>query len=225
MEKNKSPRRPHRPRATSTACPGCQKSLTQCVCAWIQPQRTRLSVLILQHPQEPRQPLSTAYMAHRCLTQSRLKQGLSWPNLSAAWGSSSALSPSEWGVFYWGTAQQWVSKRELLLFLGKTGQPRPAPVPLKGVVLLDGTWSQAKTLWWRNPWLLKLTRIALFPSTPSLYAHFRREPRKECLSSLETLALALPLLGEPLEVREGLLQPFRQLLEKQVPSHQQGKTS
>src|SRR4051794_27654522 len=35
---------------------------------------------------------------------------------------------------------------------------------LEGVVLLDGTWSQAKALWWRNPWMLKCQRVILNPT-------------------------------------------------------------
>ena len=37
---------------------------------------------------------------------------------------------------------------------------------LEGVVLLDGTWSQAKALWWRNPWMLKCQRVILNPARP-----------------------------------------------------------
>jgi hypothetical protein len=31
-----------------------------------------------------------------------------------------------------------------------------APSALDGLIVLDGTWSKAKTLWWRNPWLLSV---------------------------------------------------------------------
>src|SRR5204862_7870678 len=34
--------------------------------------------------------------------------------------------------------------------------PQPILKRLDGIVLLDGSWKEAKTLWWRNPWLLKL---------------------------------------------------------------------
>ena len=56
---------------------------------------------------------------------------------------------------------------------------------LEGIVLLDGTWSQAKTLWWRNPWLLKLQRLVLNPPAPARLGRLRREPRPEALSTLE----------------------------------------
>lgn len=75
---------------------------------------------------------------------------------------------------------------------------------LKGIVILDGTWKQAKTMWWRNAWLLKLRRIVLIPERPSLYGRMRREPRRECLSTIESIGVALEQLGEGPEVREAL---------------------
>ena len=43
---------------------------------------------------------------------------------------------------------------------------------LEGVVLLDGSWSEAKTLWWRNPWLLRLRRLVLNPRHRSRFGDY-----------------------------------------------------
>ena len=51
---------------------------------------------------------------------------------------------------------------------------------LEGIVLLDGSWSEAKTLWWRNPWLLRLRRLVLDPRHRSRFGRVRREPRRCC---------------------------------------------
>ena len=54
------------------------------------------------------------------------------------------------------------SEREVIA-LGRGGMPvadqDAALADLEGIVLLDGSWGEAKTLWWRNPWLLKLRRV------------------------------------------------------------------
>ncbi len=50
---------------------------------------------------------------------------------------------------------------------------------IEGIVLLDGTWSQAKALWWRNAWMLKCQRVILGPAHPSRYGRLRREPRRD----------------------------------------------
>ena len=35
---------------------------------------------------------------------------------------------------------------------------------IDGVIVLDGTWSQAKALWWRNAWMVECRRIVLGPN-------------------------------------------------------------
>ena len=71
-------------------------------------------------------------------------------------------------------------------------------------MVLDGTWSKAKTLWWRNPWLAKLNRLTLTPQQPSIYGSLRAEPRREFVSTLESVAAALTLCGEAPEIEKGL---------------------
>ena len=58
-------------------------------------------------------------------------------------------------------------------------------------MLLDGTWSQAKALWWRNAWMLKCQRVILGPAHPSRYGKLRREPRRDGLSTIEAAAMLL----------------------------------
>ena len=91
---------------------------------------------------------------------------------------------------------------------------RRALAGLDGVVVLDGTWSQAKTLWWRNPWLLKCRRLVLNPARPSLYGKLRREPRREGLATLEAAGLALAQIEERPEIETTLLAGFALLLER-----------
>lgn len=176
---------------------------------------SRLKILILQHPQEPDKELGTARLVEAVLPASTaLRVGLSWPNLKKATGDVTA-QPSEWAVLYLGGSRFEASGEDRLLFLDKKGKPRTGtavPLQLKGIILLDGTWSQAKTLWWRNAWLLKLHRCALIPVAPSLYGRKRKEPRRECLSTLESVALTLDLLGEAPEIRANLIQAFREHL-------------
>src|SRR5438034_1387422 len=62
---------------------------------------------------------------------------------------------------------------------------------LEGIVLLDGTWSQAKALWWRNAWMLKCQRIILGPKAPSRYGQLRKEPRRDGLSTIEAAGMLL----------------------------------
>jgi len=91
---------------------------------------------------------------------------------------------------------------------------------LDGVVVLDGTWKEAKTLWWRNPWLLKLRRLVLNPRHKSRYARIRREPRREALSTLEAVALLLKHLDGGPEIEARLLRALDRLIAEARPSRQ-----
>lgn len=154
----------------------------------------RVFVLVLQHPQERREVLATAAATVGALRRARLVAGLSWPNLSRGLGRRA--DPKRWGVLYLGSARPATlgPGREIIL-LGRDGKAVAAPDAilrsLEGIVLLDGSWKEAKTLWWRNPWLLKLHRLALNPPAPARLGRLRREPRREALSTLEAAALAL----------------------------------
>ncbi len=214
------------PQVKREQCTRCLKALELCVCAFVDPQKTRVHTLILQHPQEPDHILGSARLAHLCLPESTLKIGLSWPNLGALVGKG--VQSSRWVVLHLGsgakkesapaagskkkrasTALQFLSRKGVLL------PDVPASSEIDGIVLLDGTWSQAKTLWWRNPWLLKLKRAILVPSQPSLYKELRKEPRRECLSTIESIAEALTSLGEPAQVGDSLRGAFSKLLDRQ----------
>ena len=91
---------------------------------------------------------------------------------------------------------------------------------LDGVVVLDGTWKEAKTLWWRNPWLLKLHRLVLNPPRKSRYGRVRREPRREALSTIEAVGLLMKHLDGGPETEARLLGALDRLLAGDDPSDQ-----
>lgn len=195
-------------------CEQCGKPQTLCMCEEIKPQDTKLHVLILQHPQEPDHELGSALLAHLALPNSSLKIGLSWRNLAAVLGVKE-IDSSRWAVLYLGSGVQGEEPvTEKVQFVSKKGNPVEAPKQLEGIVLLDGSWSQAKALWWRNAWLLKLRRVILNPKHKSLYKELRKEPRRECLSTIESVAEMLEVLGEKKEVSAHLRSLFSSLLDK-----------
>jgi hypothetical protein len=187
----------------------------------------RLFILVLQHPQERREARATAAATVGALRRAKLVAGLSWPNLERALGRRA--DPRRWGVAYLGSARPAAlaaagGKERDLLLVGRNGAPVGEPGPilagLEGVVLLDGTWSHAKTLWWRNPWLLKLHRLVLNPPAPARLDRLRREPRREALSTLEAAALVLRHVEKTPDAAEVLLAALDRLMAAQTPVSQ-----
>src|SRR6516162_5288941 len=179
------------------------------------PIENRLFTLILQHPQEKKEALATAAATCTALRHAALVIGLSWPNLSRALGR--LADPKRWAVLYLGSARPALfgTDKEVIA-LNRHGEPaadqHAALRGLEGVVLLDGSWSEVKTLWWRNPWLLKLRRIVLNPQHRSRFGRLRREPRREALSTIEAAALLLRHLDGGPDIETRLLAEFDQLL-------------
>ena len=175
----------------------------------------RVAVLILQHPQEQDRVLGTAKLVCSTLANATLTIGLSWRNLGHA--LMRPADAKDWGVLYLGSAQA-AKEKGPLVALDRKSEKLPdqaaARAGLKGIVVLDGNWAQAKALWWRNAWLTRLRRFVVVPDGPSLYGTLRKEARPDAVSTLEAVALALSVLENDAALRERLLAPFRALIAK-----------
>lgn len=180
----------------------------------------RVFVLVLQHPQERREALATAAATVGALGRAKLVTGLSWPNLSRA--LDRRADPRRWGVLYLGSVRPAALDpgREIIL-VGRDSRPLPDPDRvlrgLDGIVLIDGSWKEAKTLWWRNPWLLKLHRLALNPPRPARLGRLRREPRREALSTIEAAALVLRHLEPEPAAADALIGALDRLMAANQP--------
>jgi DTW domain-containing protein YfiP len=196
-------------------CARCGKPQVLCVCEAVTPLRSRVQLVILQHPQEQDRLLGTAQLAAAHFADASVKIGLSWPSLSRLLGRS--VDPARWAVLYLGSAK--VSANLPggdLVLVDRNGEPEPHQgdilADLEGVIVLDGNWSQAKALWWRNPWMLRCRRIVLGPSRPSLYGELRREPRPEGLSTIEAAARVLSRLQKRPDIEAAMDASFAALL-------------
>lgn len=198
-------------------CPRCGKPAGLCICDRVEAVATRLRVVILQHPQEDDAVLGTARLVTATLPRAEIRVGLSWGSLAQALGQEEA-DRDRWAVLAAAKlpAELPAAVRDQpVVLVDRKGRPLDlAHHGLEGILVLDGTWSQAKTLWWRNAWLLKLPRIVLRPREPSMYGSLRREPRREWVSTLEAVADVLPALGEAPEVRAVLRRLLRTLLQR-----------
>jgi len=221
-------RRPHRrkpaPRPALPAtllegplCAHCGKPEALCVCDAIEPINNRVELLVLQHPQEQDKTLGTARVAVTHLAKATFRSGLSWPSLSAALDRD--VDPKRWAVLHMGASPEEDAPQDRdIALLDRHGAPAgnqaAAMRAIDGIILFDGSWSQAKTLWWRNAWVLKCPRLVLRPTQPSLYGKLRKEPRREGLSTLEAAAFTLSRLENRPEIEKTMLSTFRRMLQR-----------
>jgi DTW domain-containing protein len=198
-------------------CPRCLKPAPLCLCDTVEPVDSRIGLLVLQHPQEQDRALGTARLAALHFPDAVFKIGLSWPSLTKALGRP--VDPQRWAVLYLGSARaaQLLPGHDVVVLDRKgaaLADQEAALRGIEGVVILDGTWSQAKTLWWRNAWMLKCRRVVLAPERPSRYGKLRREPRRDGLATIEAAALLVSRIERRPEIAATLNRSFERLLER-----------
>ncbi len=190
-------------------CPGCFRARSVCYCDRIEKIRPRTRLVILQHPRERRRTVGSARIAHLCLEGSRLLWG-------AEFGENAEVmrllaDPTHHGVVLFpGNAS---------LNLSEAGAvAQVAPPALGGrellVFVIDGTWDCARSMINRSPNLRRLPRICFNPRQKSIYG-FRRQPRPECLSTLEAVDELLRILEPGLD-SQILMRLFKSMVEKQL---------
>jgi len=181
-------------------CLRCMRPTRVCYCAHLPSIPTQTRVLLLQHPRERDMAIGTARMASLCLPNSELHVGRSFDDHAAV---LRALSDP--------------ARPAVLLYPGESAtdvlsEPPKGPVTL---VVVDGTWWQAKSIVRDNQVLRSLPRYAFEAPTPSEY-RIRKEPKDEYVSTIEALVHVLGAVeGDPARF-ESMLTPFRAMIDAQL---------
>lgn len=180
-------------------CYVCDKPLATCVCGHIQRLDNRTSITILQHPRERRHPLGTARFAQLGLQGVRVLVDVE-------------------GRYRGPTPPVNFPPRTGVLFPSFAARPLPRAGDIDApehLIVIDGTWHQAKTLYRDMGWLRDLPHYVLSPDAPSRY-RIRREPQHDYISTLEALLLAIVHLEPELGGVERLLGAFDSMIDQQI---------
>ena len=165
-----SPRVSGRPR-----CHRCYLPLHLCLCAEIPRVETRTRFLLLQHVMEAGKKSNTGRVAALALTNARL---LIHGAQAESFDTVPLSEPGTW-----------------LLFPDGPPAPPDAPAP-RQLVVLDGSWSQARRMTQRLPALRTLPRLVLPPPTPGML-RLREPTHPSGMSTLDAIARAVAVLEGP----------------------------
>ena len=186
--------------APRTVCRRCHRPALHCYCAHLAPIPSRTRVVLLQHPREHRIAIGTARMTHLALPNSELHVGADLDHHPRVQALAAA-----------------VDGRTAVLFPG-AGALDPLAVPggpPTTLIVLDGTWIQARKMLARSRLLQRLPRVAFTPARPGNY-RIRREPAAHCLATVEAVADVLGRLeGEGARFAP-MLRAFDHLVERQL---------
>lgn len=177
-------------------CFECFRPKPACFCASIPRIWNRTEVFILQHRREQFHRFNTARIVRKALHNSQLLADYT-NNISRRL----ELKP-----------------RTGLLSPGPTAtllSELPVDQRPDQLVVVDGTWHQAKTLIREIPLLQRLPRYQLLPDSPSRF-RIRREPNGTSLSTVEAVVQALRILEPETAGLDRLLEAFNKMVETQL---------
>jgi DTW domain-containing protein len=180
-------------------CLRCNKAQVTCVCASIPLIANRTSVLVLQHPRERSHPIGTARFASLGLANARVE---------VAWKANQRdeQPPS------------WLPAGAALLYPAPGARDlRELPVQEhpQHLVVLDGTWHTARSLYREKRWLHALPHYRFLPATPGRY-RLRREPQLDYVSTIEAIVEALRILEPDTQGLDSLLAAFDAMIDRQL---------
>ncbi len=174
-------------------CLRCRRPEVVCVCGALRPVESRTHVVFLQHPREAKVGVSTCRLAHLSLPNSEMHVGL------RAEGSRRLESLVR-------------EPDTMVLFPGPGSvDVHDLPVPPRTLLVVDGTWINARKVLQRSPLLAALPRVGFVPEQPGNY-RIRKEPAPECVSTIEAVAYVL----EQLERAPGRFIPMLAAFERMV---------
>ncbi|XP_064474723.1 tRNA-uridine aminocarboxypropyltransferase 2-like isoform X1 [Ornithodoros turicata] len=192
-------------------CAKCRRPVAVCWCAYLpsSPLQVACKVIILQHPGEVKRNLRTAPMLEAALAADKC---VTFRGRRFSWERQGAFQDTVSGSL----------RDTLVLYPGPDAQDietLPTVVERSGcgynLIVLDGTWSQARSLFFNSPQLHGLKQVQINPNKTSDYV-IRTQPTQECLSTVETVAYALSVLEDKPELQEVLTRPLHALCQFQL---------
>lgn len=174
-------------------CAGCRLVATHCLCGLATSMRTRAAVCLLMADVEPLKPTNTGWLIADLVDDTF---AFGWARTEADPALLALLSDPTWDAY--------------VVFPGQYAAPgrvvhtvQPCAPGLVGrrkrplFVLLDGTWSEARKMFGKSPYLDHLPVLSLAPALASQYK-LRRSRCDEHFCTSEVAALCLNLAGDHL---------------------------
>jgi DTW domain-containing protein len=166
-------------------CPSCRLAASHCLCAWRPRVEAESAVCLLMHDVEALKPSNTGWLIADVVTDT---SAFGWLRTEIDPILPALLSDPQWQPYLvfpgeYAAPERVVSEVELA----------PGKRPL--FVLLDATWTEARKMFRKSPYLDHLPVLSFKPEQLSRY-RLRRSTRGDHLCTAEVAALCLELAGD-----------------------------
>ncbi|MES2840437.1 MAG: tRNA-uridine aminocarboxypropyltransferase [Pseudomonadota bacterium] len=168
-------------------CAGCRLIATHCVCALRPLVTTRAGVCLIMGDIEALKPSNTGWLVADVVTDT---WAFGWSRTAVDPDLLALLADPQWQpvlVF----PGEFAPSGRVVTELPPAGEGGKKPL----FVLLDGTWSEARKMFRKSPYLDHLPVLSLHPDQVSNY-RLRRSARESHFCTSEVAALCLALAGE-----------------------------
>jgi DTW domain-containing protein YfiP len=172
--------------------------MVTCLCASVERVANRTGLIVLQHPHERFHPIGSARIATLGFETIRVEPCAPWSDHAAV----GARLPEGAALLYPAAG-------------ARALEALPAAEHPRHLVVLDGTWSHAKKIYDAHEWLRRLPHVRLAPRLPSRY-RIRRQPKRDCLATLEAIVVALRILEPETTGLDRLLGCFAAMIDRQA---------
>lgn len=193
-------------------CHRCRRPRAACYCSFINAFDSEPRFVILTQPREAKHCFGTGRIAHLCLKNSLLVEGVDFSSdervnreIHSRTGFPVLLFPSKNSINL--SRQTLVERMDLV------------PAGRKLVVfVLDGTWKSVRKMIRLSHNLANLPRICFEPPSPSSY-RIRRQPKPHCYSTVEAIHHVVDLFavhGSSQRPHDNLLTVFHSVIDRQL---------
>ncbi|XP_009902633.1 tRNA-uridine aminocarboxypropyltransferase 2 [Dryobates pubescens] len=187
-------------------CGRCSRPQKVCLCPFlpIHPLKVSTCLYIIQHPAEESRVLRTVPLLAACLPPDKCKILVGrrfsedrYPELATVCRNPSTL------ILYPGAEA--INLEEVAVMSCSPSF----------IIIIDGTWSQAKDIFYKNA-LFRLPKQVQLKTNNSSHYVIRTQPTNSCLSTLECAAAALSIMEKNKSIQETILRPLQALCSFQL---------
>ena len=167
-------------------CAGCRLILSHCLCDLRLRVPTRAAVCLIMAENEALKPSNTGWLIADVVPDT---MAFEWARTAPDSAMLALLADPQWQPYVVFPGEFVAPERVVSELLPPVADKRPL------FILLDATWSEARKIFKKSPYLLQFPVLSLTPEHMSRY-RLRRSRREDHLCTSEVAALCFSLAGE-----------------------------
>ncbi|WP_249672367.1 tRNA-uridine aminocarboxypropyltransferase [Pseudomonas abieticivorans] len=166
-------------------CPGCRVIFSYCLCAWRPRVEAQSGMCLVMYDVEPLKPTNTGWLIADVIEQT---SAFGWSRKAVDEQLLALLDDPQWQPYI-------VFPGEFVAPERVVSQVQPAPGKRPLFILLDATWTEARKMFRKSPYLERFPVLSLQAEQMSRYK-LRRSKRDDHFCTAEVAALCLELAGD-----------------------------